>query len=49
MVDLDKMPIDKLHGILTAYEMRMNIESSSKKKTAFKDSKKGNEKNYVSS
>lgn len=40
MADLDQMIIDKLHGILTAYEMRTNLEPS-KKETAFKASKKG--------
>lgn len=47
MVALDKLSIDKLHGILTAYEMRTNTESS-KRETAFKASKKGKQKEQSS-
>ncbi|XP_059078228.1 uncharacterized protein LOC131876769 [Cryptomeria japonica] len=49
MADLDKLIVDKLHGILTAYEMRTNVESSSKKEKAFKDSNRNKEKERVSS
>lgn len=49
IADLDKMTVDKLHGILTTYEMRTNMESSSKKETAFKALKKSIDKQCVSS
>lgn len=49
MVELDKLTVDKLHGILTAYEMRTSVEASSKRETAFKVSKKGKEKSPESS
>lgn len=48
MVDLDKLSIDKLHGILIACEMRTKTELS-KRETAFKASKKGKQKQQVSS
>lgn len=49
MEELDKLMVDKLHGISTAYEMRTNVEISSKKETTFKASKKGEEKEQKSS
>ncbi|XP_059078039.1 uncharacterized protein LOC131876616 [Cryptomeria japonica] len=48
MVELGKLTVDKLHGILTAYEMWTNVESSSNKETTFKASKKGKEKEQKS-
>lgn len=49
MADLGKLIVDKLHGILTTHEMRTNVESSSRKETAFKASKKSKDKGHVSS
>ncbi|XP_059070607.1 uncharacterized protein LOC131860243 [Cryptomeria japonica] len=49
MLDLNKLTIDKLYGILTAYEMRTNVENPSKRETTFKASKKGKEKEQKSS
>ncbi|XP_057821105.2 uncharacterized protein LOC131033831 [Cryptomeria japonica] len=49
MVELDKLIVDKLHGILTPYEMRTNVDSSSKRETSFKASKKGKENEQKSS
>ncbi|KAH9293136.1 hypothetical protein KI387_041660 [Taxus chinensis] len=40
MKDLDKLSMDELHGILTAYEMRTESNRPSKKEAAFKVSKK---------
>ena len=37
--DLDKLTVDELHGILTAYEMRIGQEKPSKGETTFKASK----------
>ena len=39
-VDLATMSMDELHGILTAYEMRMEQDNPSSKEAAFKVSKK---------
>lgn len=49
MKKLDKLNVDELHGILTTYEMRTNSNSSSKREVDFKASKKGKDKEYVSS
>jgi hypothetical protein len=49
MKDLDKLTMDELHGILTAYEMRTEKENSSKKEVAFKASKKTKNKEHKSS
>ncbi|XP_057847433.2 uncharacterized protein LOC131057276 [Cryptomeria japonica] len=49
MSNLDRLTVDKLHGILTAYEMHTNVENSSKRETTFKASKKGKEKEQKSS
>ena len=38
--DLEQSTMDKLHGILTAYEMRIEKEKLSMKKENFKASKK---------
>jgi len=35
--DLDKLTMDELHGILIAYEMRIEQEKSSKRETTFKE------------
>ena len=40
MKDLDSLTMDELHGILVAYEMRIDKENTSKKETSFKASKK---------
>ncbi|KAH9302639.1 hypothetical protein KI387_014222, partial [Taxus chinensis] len=40
MKDLDKLSMDELHGILTAYEMRTESNKPAKKEAAFKVSKK---------
>ena len=37
---LDKLSMDELHGILTAYKMRTEQERPSKKEATFKVSKK---------
>ena len=34
--DLDLVTVDELHGILTAYQMRMGLNESSRKEEAFK-------------
>lgn len=49
MIDLDKLIVNKLHSILTTYEMKMNTKYSSKKETTFKASKKSKQKVQVSS
>ena len=36
ILDLDTMTVDKLHGILTAYEMRTKQEDSSGTEESFK-------------
>ncbi|XP_059075439.1 uncharacterized protein LOC131875357 [Cryptomeria japonica] len=46
MKDLEKLAKDELHGILTAYEMRVEHKPS-QKEVSFKASKKGKNKNYV--
>ncbi|XP_059076911.1 uncharacterized protein LOC131876135 [Cryptomeria japonica] len=46
MKDLEKLTKDKLHGILTAYEMRVEHKPS-QKEVSFKASKKGKNNNYV--
>ena len=38
--DLDLLTMDQLHGILTAYEMRMGQNNTSKGEAAFKVTKK---------
>ena len=38
--DLDLVTVDELHGILTAYEMRMGLNESSRKEGLFKASSK---------
>lgn len=45
MRDLDKLTKDELHGILTAYEMRIE-DKPSKREAAFKASRKGKNKAY---
>jgi hypothetical protein len=37
--ELDKLTVDQLHGIFTAYEMRIGNEKPSKEETSFKASK----------
>ncbi|XP_057836135.2 uncharacterized protein LOC131046418 [Cryptomeria japonica] len=49
MIELDKLTIDKLHGIVTTYEMMTNFDSSSKREATFKSLKKGKYREYVSS
>jgi hypothetical protein len=49
MKDLDKLTMDELHGILTAYEMRTEKENPSKKEASFKASKKMKNKEHKSS
>jgi len=39
---LDKLKMDELHGILTAYEMRIRQEKRSKREASFKSSNKTN-------
>ncbi|XP_057866023.2 uncharacterized protein LOC131073574 [Cryptomeria japonica] len=48
MAKLDKLTIDKLHGILIAYETRTNVETYLKRETIFKASKTVKEKEHVS-
>ena len=38
--DIDQVTVDKLHGILIAYEMRMGLNESSRKEETFKASYK---------
>ena len=38
--DLDHVIVDELHGIFTAYEMRIGLNESSKKEATFKASSK---------
>ncbi|KAH9299593.1 hypothetical protein KI387_031275, partial [Taxus chinensis] len=40
MKDIDKLSMDELHGILTAYEMRTKSNKPAKKEAALKISKK---------
>jgi len=47
-LDLDKLIMDELHGILTTYEMRIEQENPSRKEEAFKASKKKNNNNQNS-
>ena len=49
MKDLEKLTMDELHGILTAYEKRNEKEKSSKKEATFKASKKTKNKEQKSS
>lgn len=49
MKDFDKLTVDELHGILTAYEMRTIPDQSTKKEVAFKVSKKGKDKELATS
>lgn len=49
MSELDKLTVDKLHKILTTYEMRTSVEASSKREIAFKVLNKGNKKSLASS
>jgi hypothetical protein len=42
--DLDTLEMDKLHGILTTYEMRIFGENSFKKEASFKVEKKDKKK-----
>jgi hypothetical protein len=52
MKDLDNLTMDKLNGILTIYEMRIekdNQENSSSKEATFKASNKTNTKEYKTS
>jgi hypothetical protein len=44
-VDLDTLTMDELHGILTAYEMRIEKHNLVMKEEAFKASKKTKKKN----
>jgi hypothetical protein len=44
-VDLDTMTMDKLHGILTAYEMRIEQDNLVTKEATFKASNKTNKSN----
>ena len=43
--DLDHVTVDELHGILTAYDMRMGLIQSSRKETSFKTSSKNQSTN----
>lgn len=43
---LDKMTMDYLHGILTAYEMRIEKENPSRKEATFKASKETKKKEH---
>ena len=43
--DLDKLIVDELHGILTAYEMRTGLNQSSRKEEVFKASSKNQSEN----
>ncbi len=42
--DLSTIDMDELHGILTAYEMRISSENTSRKEAAFKAAKKDKKK-----
>ncbi len=44
-IDLDKLEMDELHGILTTYEMRTSGENTFRKETTFKVAKKDKKKN----
>ena len=46
--DIDKLSMDELHGILTAYEIRKEQKNPSRNETTFKVSKKTNKKNQKS-
>ena len=46
MKDLDRLTMDELHGILTAYEMRVEKENPSKKETTFKVSNRTKNKEH---
>ena len=46
--DLDKLSMDELHGILTAYEMRTKQGKPSRNEEAFKVSKKTKKNNQKS-
>lgn len=46
--DLDKITMDKMHGILTTYEMRIEVDQPSKKECALKDSKRTKEGKHTS-
>ncbi|XP_059066326.1 uncharacterized protein LOC131857646 [Cryptomeria japonica] len=41
--DLNKLTIDEMHGVLTAYEMRISEDIQPSKETAFKTQKKDND------
>ncbi|XP_059067942.1 uncharacterized protein LOC131858669 [Cryptomeria japonica] len=41
--DLNKLTIDEMHGVLTAYEMRISEDIQPSKETAFKTHKKDND------
>jgi hypothetical protein len=43
-LDLDSIIMDKLHGIFTAYEMRIEQENQYVKETTFKASKRSKQK-----
>ena len=43
--DLKKVTVDELHGILTAYEMRIVHDKNSEKEVAFKFTSKNQSKN----
>jgi hypothetical protein len=45
MKDLDKLTMDELHGILTAYEMRIEKEKPSKKEAISKPQRRQRTKN----
>ena len=45
--DLDKLTMDELHGILTAYEMRIGQEGPSRKEAAFKASKESKKSDFL--
>jgi hypothetical protein len=46
--ELEKITVDELHGILTAYEMRIGQEKPSKGETTFKASKTKKNQEHMS-
>jgi hypothetical protein len=43
-VDLDSISMDELHGIFTAYELRIEQENTDIKEESFKESKSSKQK-----
>lgn len=49
MKDLDKLTMDELHGIPTAYELRIKKDKPSNKEATFKSSNKTKKRKHESS